>query len=361
MKKWGILVLVLMGAGLLYMQYFMKKSDKPALTTMQQTPLVQEPAGVSLPAAATAQYVAPMAAVSYIAGAGDYNDLQLPKVPTNYTGACQGGSLEDIRLSHGKYWGYFAKNNPVTGEETKKIYDYMSSYVGCVAAAHDNIGLCLALPDEAQVGDTKIDSVGSLSNACRGKTNPLLFTNFMAGKAKSSGSCYSMVSGWPKKGLAKISVPDFCEAVSKGMESGKAYMLKVNPKKAETFRKLFPISKASCGGDADCMDNLALYNAVKDEKAAECPRSKKVYCEAMVAKSAIPCEEIVRDMSRFYCDAVARTRKKSGGFIGMSKEEVKAEIEKVEAAKKLAAQQRKAMDKITEDVNKSAKKILKKE
>lgn len=359
MKKWGILVLVLMGAGLLYMQYFMKKAERPVIKNMP-TPQ-QDVVGVALPTSATTQIAVTPALTGYVAGAGDYNNLELPKVPTNYSGACEGGSLEDIRASHGKYWGYFAKNNPVTTEETKKIYDYMTSYVGCVAAAHDNIGLCLALPDEAQVGDTKIDSVGSLSNACRDKANPLLFTNFMAGNTRTSGSCYSMVSGWPKKGLAKISVPDFCDAVSKGMESGKAYMVKVNPKKADEFRKLFPISKSSCGSDSDCIDNLALYNAVKDEKAEECPRSRKVYCEAMVAKSAVPCEAIVKDMSKFYCSAVARAKKASGGFIGMSPEQVKAEIAKVEQAKKQAELQKKEGDKITEEVNKSAKKILKKE
>lgn len=359
MKKWGILILVLLGAGLLYMQYFMKKSGKPG--AIQPTPAVQEQAGVPLPEGATSQVVTETFSATYIPGAGDYNDLQLPRVQTNYAGACDGGSLEDMRLSHGRYWGYFAMNNPIPADDTKKMYDYLTNYVGCVAAAHDNIGLCLALPDEAQVGDTKIDFVGSLSNMCREKTNPLLLTNYMAGKSKSSGSCYSMVSGLPKKVLAKISVPEFCDAISKGMESGKAYMMKINPKKAGNFRKLFPVSKAACEGDADCLTSLALYNAVKDEKVSECPASKKTVCEAMVAKSAVPCEDIVKDMSRFYCGAVSKAKKKSGGFIGMSPEQVKAEIAKTEAIKKQAELQRKESDRQTQQLNQNIRKVLKTE
>ncbi len=358
MKKWGILGLVILFGLLMFLRFLSKKAEAPS--NMPPVTPPEEAAGVALPPGATAQTMAetPIAS-SYVSGAGDYNDLMLPKMFSKYDGACKGASLEEMRATHGRYWGYFAKYSVLTPEENKKLYEYTADYVACSALARNDSDMCGALPGEAEADGIKVDSRMSVSDKCKKRADPVLFLSYLAGKVKSSNSCYAVVSGWKPKILAKISMPALCDAASKGIIPTREYALSVFPDQKRKIMSLFPDSKSSCGGDAECLASFALYSAIKDGNASECPAAKAAFCEAVITKSPSGCETIVKDMSKYYCRVIARGMKVTNGRLGMSPDEIKADIAKVEEDKKYKETQKKEVDKITEELNKRIKDMKK--
>jgi hypothetical protein len=360
MKKWSVLVIIVLCGLLLSLKFLSRKNS--AELSVPVAP-AQEESGVALPAAATG-YVAPETApaaatvVPYVEGAGDYNGLMLPPLARAYAGACQGGSLEDMRSTHGRYWGYFAKNIPFSFEDTRKMYDYTASYVACSAVARGSVELCSSLPGEASAGGMKVDGKMSVSYQCKDKANPILFLAYLAGKNKSTADCYSALAGLNQKILSKVSVSDLCDAASRGMGPLKKYLMKAIPDRERKIRMMFPDSRSECDGSQDCLDSLAAYTAIKDANPSECPRGVRALCEAVILRSADPCAAVVRDMSSFYCATVEKVKKAHGGCIGMTSQDIQATMEKTKADKKLADQQKAENDKIQAETNRKIKKLL---
>ncbi|MBU2572806.1 MAG: hypothetical protein KKH28_01850 [Elusimicrobia bacterium] len=416
MKKWVILVLVLLGCLLLAMQYLMNKKAKgqvsPATTSQG------EPGGVPLPPSATG-YVIPDS--SFAPAPENLNDpsrLRLPIVPTNYKGACPGGSLAEMSATHGKFWGRLAKETPFSPNNTRRMYGFVADYIGCVAVARKNALICDMLPPEPpekgsvrpgagrpvaaggrsqprppEKGAIKERAQDGLRYNCRERVNPTLFIAYMAGKSRSSDSCQAMLAGWEPLVLANISVTDFCAATAKGIDAVNNYMQKTlgkkKPKRKKgivekdvSARQRFATSESSCGGNAECINGAKLYNAIKSGNVSRCPRvlerrkpagaddkepapkrpanasSSDVLCEAAITGAAVSCEPIVKAMSEFYCAAVERTKKKTGGFIGMSKGEIETAIaqKKLQAAEKEL--RKKELEKIQIEINKKVRKTL---
>jgi hypothetical protein len=364
MKKWGILAVVVLCGLLLALQFLSKKNT---LKTSAPAPAAaaSEEIGVALPAAATG-YISPeapkapeTAAVPRLEGAGSYNDLMLPALSSPYEGACPGGSLDEIRATHGRYWGYFAKNIPFSFKDTQKMYGYVASYVACSALARGSEDLCGSLPGEASVGDTKIAGNMSVSYQCKAKASPLLFRGYLTGKNKTLMNCYSTLDGMHQKAVAKLSVNDLCEAASNGLLPLRKYLIGAIPGRDRKIKALFPDSRAECGGDQECLDNFAVYTAMKDGTASECPRGEdKPLCEAAILHSAESCGEIVRDMSVFYCATVAKVKKANGGRIGMTPKEIQAEVDRTKAEKKQADQEKAANEKKQAEINAKIKRML---
>ena len=357
MKKWVILILVFLGGLLLVLQYFAGKREKSVIVPSGSAQT--EPLGVALPPSSTEYAATDMAPMpEYAGGASDYSRLNLPQVQSNYKGACQGGSLEEMRQTHGRYWGYFAKDTPFNFNETQKMYDLMAGYTGCVAAARQSISLCEALPGELPAGEIKVDISFTPRYKCREQVFNALFGAYMAGKVKDPVFCQGAVSFWKPENAAMISVPDFCKAAADGMDSAYSFLARYMPPSYKSQGKKFmPTSKSSCGGDAACLAIFQTYNAIQNGDAAACPRSDG-YCEAIITRAPASCENIVREMSGNYCSYMTRVKKVAGGYIGMSPEAIKADIAQQALLKKEADQQKKDNEKIQAELNKQVKKML---
>ena len=373
MKKWVILILVILGGLLLALQYVASKREKAMVIPAE--PVQSEPIGVALPASST-NYTSPD-----MAGGNNYqSNLFLPAVQSDYTGACQGGSLEEMRRTHGSYWGLGSKDAAFNFEETMKMYELMANYVGCVAVARENPALCDSLPNDLSSDSAKVDAAFTPRYRCREQAANMLFQAYMAGRITDPASCKDSVSYWLPENAARISVPDFCKAAGGGMKSAGDFLAKYMPAKYKSQRdKFMPASKSSCGGDEACLTVFETYNAIMNGKADACPRSSNGYCEAVITRVPAPCEAIVREMSKDYCSYVTRVKKVSGGYIGMTKEDIKTysaqqalriaaaaaeQQKKAEAESQQrneAERQRKANDKAQEELNKQAKKLLGKE
>jgi hypothetical protein len=361
MKKWGILGLVILGGLLLGLQHYINKGEKTQ-SVMQSQPGQANQVGVALPPDATG-YVP--AESSYNTAAGNYNDLSVPASQSGYKGACPGSSLAEILAAHGKIWGYFTPKSSIAFEfkDNEVIYKFLGDYAGCVATARDDISVCDTLPGELNTEMAKIPLDGSLYTQCRKKAGTWLFYSYLAGKIKGRDSCNAALAGIRPHVVARVSLPDLCEAAAKGPDAAREFLLKAMPKEKhrKTIMRKLPESKASCAGNADCLNRFNLYSIVKDGKVSACPRADAAYCEAVINRASTPCEAIVKDMSKAYCASVERIKKKSGGFIGVSKDEMQTQIAQIKTQKAAAELQKKEEEKILTETNKKAKKILGKE
>lgn len=414
MKKWVILILVILGGLLLALQYLMNKKAGPGLPAAN-TPVDSN--GVPLPAGAT-NYLANIPYAPPINDLSDPSKLNIPMIPTTYKGACEGGALTDMIGTHNKYWGRLAKDNPFSPNDTRRMYAFVGDYVGCVAVARDNATLCDTLPpdppqkgtprlgaraDSPQPappdrGNLKVRSEGGLRFNCRKRVNPILFIAFMAGKSKSSDSCSAILSGWKPPTLAKISITDFCAAAEKGIDAVTEYMQKTIVKKKKKDSKKparsgtrFASSESACGGNKECIASAKLYNAIRSGNAAQCPPAKQreqptdreggrqgglpapperpsgekdssdVMCTAAISRSPMSCEPIIKAMSGFYCAAVVKAKKKGGGYMGMTKAEVDAAVAQKKNEAEETERRRKEAQKEEAEINKKVKKLLGKE
>lgn len=361
MKKWTILVIVSLAAALLIMQYVLEKRKGPAQEGGPPTQAVEQPVGVSLPEGATAyaarqaENLIPQAGE----GAGYGGGITLP-IQSAYKGACQGGSLGEMMATHDKYWGFFARNTAFNQEETQKMYSFLSDYAGCHASARADVSLCDSLPGPAEKGGYKVTLDKTPAYACRKKTVIMLFEAYMAGSISGESYCRLEMSGWPREDLDKIPAPDFCAAAAKGPGPAAAFLVKIFPANAKEIRESFPTKEADCGGTASCLARLGLYKSFKSGRAKDCPGEYAASCQAQADRSTAPCDKVLWDMSQFYCASVSRVKKATGGYIGMSKEEIAADIEKTKAARAEADNMKKEQEKLQAEVNKRVKKILKK-
>ena len=369
MKKWGILVLVIAGGMLLALKYFSNKSLKEGAKSA--VPGQEQQTGVALPPSATA-YSYPVTAGPYSDGTGSYDYIALPEEITPYKGACEGGSLNEMRSTHGRYWGYFARYTPFSSTDTNKMYNLVAGYVGCVALAHDDISLCDSLPGEAEQGGIKVETEMSLRYKCRKLAGPLLLSGkkltshtktLSGGSAKDGDPCAAPASGQKASEAARQE----CKKSLLGQRPSRDPSARPDKKdksrnKDSAKKKGRPASESACGGDMKCVNKFRLFSAIKNGKVSDCPKTAdRVLCEALITRSAKPCEVIIRDMSKHYCSAVERVNKATGGFLGMSPDEIKATFEQRKQERLETERQKVEGDKVQTEINKDIKKMFKKE
>jgi hypothetical protein len=357
MKKWTILAIVVLAAALLLLQRRSEKRNDP----IGGSPMpVVEQVGVVLPEGATS-YAGRQTDNSspQAVGGAVYGGITLPAIQSAYKGACLGASLQEMLSTHDKYWGFFARNTAFNEVETQKMYNLLADYVGCHAAARADAALCDSLPGADERDGQKVPQEVTPSFMCREKTVALLYEGFRVGLVKDDFPCRATISRWGKSYQEKVSAPEFCKNVSQGRTAALPYLLK-NFTMAEIGNGL-PLSEKDCGKDEDCLRKYALYKGLKSGNYRLCPAEYEMSCKALLESSAAPCENILKEMSQHYCNSVARVKKKTVGFIGMSKEEIKAEIERVKAEKSETDATKKEEDRLQAEVNKQVKEMLKKE
>jgi len=362
MKKWTILTIAVLAAVLLVMQYLIEKKKVAVIESGQQAGSAEQQLGVALPAGATTYTGA--AVDNYIPdymGGAAYGSIALPTIQSSYKGACEASSLQEMLATHDKYWGFQARDAAFNQDETQKMYNYLADYTGCQAAARTDVSLCDSLPSNVQIDGKKVDVNITPNYRCREKSILVLFEAYLAGTLAGDGYCRLEMSYWPKEDLARVSAPDYCAAAQKGPEQAAAYIRGVYPEipVADIARK-YPARKTDCGGDSGCLEKFLLYQAMKSGKSSGCPPGYGPLCQALTERSALACEKTLQEMSKFYCAAVARVKKVSGGYIGLSKEEAKVELDKLKAQRAEADELKKQQQKIMEEVNKQVRETLKK-
>jgi len=363
MKKWTVLGIVALAAALLFLQYMMEKKKDAAQSGAM--PPAEQQVGVALPSGAT-DYVARQEenAMPPASGSAVYGGIVLPTVQSAYKGACDGGGLREMLASHDKYWGFFAWDTSFTQSETQRMYGYVSDYVACQAAARSDVSLCDSLPGPAERGGFKVTPDMAPYMACRKKTINLLFEAYLAGNIKGDSYCRLGLSGWDTTDLERFSVPEFCSVLAKGAENAEPFLLKAfAPAPDDASAKIamdFPLKEKDCKSKQECLDKYRLYKAVKNGRPQDCPKDYVPHCKALADHATTSCEPILKEMSQFYCSTVKRVEKVTGGYIGVTKEEIAADIEKNKAAKAEADTMKKEQEKQQAIVNKRVKEMLKK-
>lgn len=365
MKKWTILTIAVLAAILLVMQYLIEKKKVAVIESGQQASSAEQQLGVALPAGATT-YVSADAdnyVPDYVGGA-PYGNIVMPTIQSTYKGACEASSLQDMLSTHDKYWGFLARDAAFNQSETQKMYDYLADYTGCQAAARTDVSLCDSLPSDVQLDNKKLDVRITPNYRCRTKTVSLFFEAYRAGNISGDSYCRLGVGTFDKQDLERFSVPDFCSVLPKGQEAIESFLLKAfavdTPEAKARVRKEFPVKEGDCAKDGECLTKNGIYNAVKKGRPEACPGEYLQQCRALAERSAVPCEKTLQEMSKFYCSAVARVKKVSGGYIGLSKEEAKVELDKLKAQRAEADEMKKQQQKIMEEVNKQVRETLKK-
>jgi len=361
MKKWTILGIVALAAILLSVQYVLDKK-KTAIQAGGGMPAIEEPVGVALPEGATSYMARQAENVMPEAGGAVYGSISLPTIQTVSKGACEGGSLREMLATHDKYWGFFAWDTPFTQAETQKMYALLADFVACHAAARTDVTLCDSLPGPAEKKGYKVTLEMTPSNTCRKKTTNLLFESYLAGNIQGDSYCRLGLSGWDQGDLARFSVPEFCGVLAKGPENAAPFLLKAfaptPPEAAARLAMDFPVKEADCRKDGDCLVKYNIYKSLKSGRSQGCPKEYVPHCQALTDRSTASCEKLLQNMSEFYCSSVKRVKKVTGGYIGMTKEEIAADIERTKAAKAEGDNIKKAQDKALEEVNKRVKEML---
>ena len=359
MKKWAILIVVVLAAALLIVQYSSEKKKGAMHPGTTATP-AGEDVGVALPSDASKPVTDPMNNFIPQSGGGP---LSIPLIQTSYKGACEGGSLKDMLETHDKYWGTFAKDTPFNSDETRKMYGMMEDYVACHSAARADVSLCDSLPGSANKDGIKVTLESSPSFVCRKKATMVFFEAYQAGRIKDDSSCRLSLANWDQADLAHFSAPKVCELLAKGPGNVWTYLVESFAPAPEAPGRIaaeFPVKEGDCKKDEECLLKLRLYNAAKNDRPNDCPVGYKAQCQALAERSTVPCDKILQDMSKFYCDSVARVKKTTGGYIGASKEEIAEDIRKTKEAKLEAEARKKEQEKLQAEVNTRIKEVLKK-
>ena len=365
MKKIMIGVVVLLAAALIGLKYFAAK--KQADVVRPAAPAETEQQGVALPAAST-NYVIPNTAVTYTPAqaTGSYELLNLPADALALKGFCEGGSPKEMLANHGKTWGYSTgRYISFAQKETQEMYGYLWQYYACLAAARQDNGVCSELPGEVVKDGVKfgvpMSETGVLLSPmaqCREKTVTFLFKAYVAGRSKDQQNCSDYVNEWDSENLSKISPPEFCEAAGQGPEKALAYVKIKMPKVYPMAEKMLAFSRKVCGSDSECLSNNDLWEGIKTGAADKCPAAYRPNCAALAQKDPTPCLSVLSEMSRKYCGYYKALLKHSGGFAGLTPEEVKEDLKL--AAKKKAEEDalRKQEENSTKQINERVRKLI---
>ncbi len=354
------------------LKYFAAKNQvgMPQPATQPQA----EQQGVALPPGST-DYIPPSPMPTSAQATGSFEQLALPAAALDLKGACEGGSPKEIMENHGKTWGYFTgRNLAIEPIKTQDIYNHIWDYYACTAASRQDSSICSELPGEnvkdvAKFGvpsfenpkvDSKIGAFMTPMDLCRKKTVLFLFKAYAAGKAKDQRNCLDFVSEQPSEGQPPLfaNPAEFCTAVSKGFDSAFSYIKKKMPQAYPPAERLMAITADVCGSDAACLADHDLWTGLFTGNPAKCPDAYKPNCAALLQNSPGPCAPILADMSQKYCAYRKEQMKKSGGFFGVTPEEVKESL--AEAARKKAEEERlrKQEETTTKQVNEKVRKLM---
>lgn len=361
MKKWTILTIAVLAAILLVMQYIIEKKKVAVIDRGQQADSAEPQLGVALPSGATAY--AGAAGDNYVpaySGGASYGAISLPTIQSSYKGACAAASLLDMLATHDKYWGYLARSAAFSPSETQKMYDLLADYTACHAAARTDVSVCDALPATVNQEGVKVDPKVVPNAVCRKKAITLFSEAYLAGNISGDSYCRLELSYWPREDLDKISIPEYCAAAATGPGPAADYLRKTFPEAGDAVLKDLPAKESDCKKDPECLERLDIYNAVKKARPGACPKAYEPLCQALANRSSSPCESVLKDMSKHYCASVERVKKLSGGYIGLSKEEAKVELDKLKAQRAEADEMKKQQQKVMEEVNKQVRETLKK-
>ena len=356
MKKSAVIGIVGLLALVLFLQYLQKRNAAPApLPAGQATPAAEQaPAGIPLPAEATvyaaqpSQETRPTAPIraaalsafkapAQMAGPGPIPTIpaDFAKAPIGYTGK----SLNDILSSHGKIWGNATFGPDVfTKEENDVIYGLLGQFFSCSAVAYGDLHMCNYLPG---VLNKKDRYFGSPHCKCIDPSNRVLFFAYAAGRFNLNGEgvCQQYLKGDSVEG-ARVP-PEFCREVSKGF----SYICDMAPARDRSrCREAFPADSRSCRTQ-DCLDNNRLYLALRDNNIAACPEKYMTECGVFSTKSASVCQLILDKIAGVFAQTIATHEQNASP----------------EKKKRLEEARKKEEQKILEDVNKKARKVLGKE
>jgi hypothetical protein len=357
MKKWTILVIVVLAAVLLFMQYLMEKRKSDTAIPGRPVQSAEPQLGVALPESATG-YVSP--AEVYLpppAGVKSTGQISFPMPPTGYKGACEGGSLSDMLATHDKYWGFFARTAAFSQQDSQRMYALLGDYAACNAAARHDLGFCAYLPQSFERGTERSSEDMAPYQACWKNSLPVIYEGFRAGLVKDQSSCRYTMEQADRNIVSRFSIPEMCAELGKSRGAAETYLRNIfrdmpSSRADELLDTSFPEKAADCRKDQDCMNRYSTYAALKSGNGAACPKGTDAHCKALIERSVEPCDKVLQDMSQFYCATVAKVKKATGGYIGLSKDELKLELAKLKAQKTEADEMKKEQNKIMEEVNK---------
>ncbi|HBE88240.1 MAG TPA: hypothetical protein DDW67_03775 [Elusimicrobia bacterium] len=331
MKKGLVLVIVVLFAAVMALQYAQRKGRAPAAGG--------QPAGgeqgVALPDDASRAVVPDLTAdYSGIFSQSSGYDSMAPAAGVYTFAACESGTVEAITRDHGRIWGHSVETGQgFTDEENREIYGMLSSLVACGVVRGGDIGACGSLPGE--FSDAKNKKIGfheSPSGQCLADASKVLFASFSAGLTKSASACHMYLSSDRLKN-SRLSPADACTAVASGLPDTCETLRKIfEGRNDETFGRTippecylaFPRKQSDCR-DAGCKELSQLYEAMAAKNPDRCPAGTlKQLCSAAITYDDKVCAAMQKKLSQTYCAHYAKLEKAKGKYLGMTAAEEKA-------------------------------------
>jgi hypothetical protein len=179
---------------------------------------------------------------------------------------------------------------------------------------------------------------------CVTQANRILASAYMAGRYRDVSACELFLTGESFEGNSFFNPAD-CPKGALGMEK---ICDNAPPEYKSYCRGVFPAKLSECGDSELCRINYDINAAMKTDNPALCPAEQRVLCDAFISKSQAPCGALAAQVSAQYCKALGGLKKR---------EETLAAAEE----KKEAERRKKQEEKELSEVNKTVRKVLKKE
>lgn len=286
MKKWTVLIFVLLLGLLLGQRQLNKKNELPKQEVLPSAQ-VPEQIGVPLPPGAVASIPAysPTDEVRFPTGPAAAANKEIAVAEPLM---CANGSIKEMMASEGKTWGRTVPLSPRLPDPdiAEKLYGVMGNYLSCKAAATGDLGACKPLPTST----TRTD----LRRNCVQDANKVLFSAYMLGKTKDREICDAFVAN--SLVGATLDRAEFCSAASKGLKS-------LSKQPIFSGKKKFPIplNREGCNGSEACLSSFGVYEAIEAGNPSQCYGAQRQHCEAYLRHSQLPCADLAREASMMYC------------------------------------------------------------
>ncbi len=243
--------------------------------------------------------------------------------------ACENGSVADIAAAEGRTWGRKADAavfHVLSRKDSESALSLFNKYVTCAAFKRGDTAVC------GFGADFGGGEGPSFRYDCESAMKELSAMAYMAGRTRSSAACAWFLSesaaDYPRSGLDKLSAGDFCAAAAGGMEGLCAAFPSIEP---AACRKAFPAAAGDCAGDRDCLETLALYQAVRNSDYTRCPAESRDECRLFLNREGLSCAAPAAAASKAYCEGLARAKENSFITLRSRHEAAKKAREEAEA------------------------------
>jgi hypothetical protein len=293
MKKWIIISILIIFAGIIFQKYAHKEDNrnKPVVYNVEKS-TASENTGINLP-----------------------HDEEPGKVCNK--------NVENILADYNKKWTDEPRkynNSMIDIAEAEHIKDLVVSYKLCQALSQKNRDICNTLPG----GRNKPGDIDAMRQLCYARYDDFILISSIINKTLDEGICKSYMDS--HKFGNDLTTRQFCSAISDGFPNFCSNLEKIYKDKNKLIKKCYPAfpKKIEDVKDIETKKIYLLEKALLNVNPESCPDSYKPMCLKYLSKD-FSCDTLEKKISGEYCNLYNKNEER----IKEENEKLKQDLEKV--------------------------------